>query len=469
MEITCDLEFSHIKDKEMIILTQQTVKTIKNFSSVIFLAALFMLAACNGDDDNGGDNGSGIGTLSYTPSSCSAEGQNEFVYRVMTDTYLWYDKVVETDYANYDSPGDMLNDIRYKELDKWTYITSKQEYHTYYEEGKFIGIGYGSKYDNNGDLRVRFVYKNSPADAVGLKRGDKILEINGVPVEEIETNNLWNTIHGKDEVGVTVNMRIEDLENVVRDFDAEKEWVTINTVLNYELLEIEGLKIGYLNFLKFLETSQNELNIIFAYFKQEDIDDLILDLRYNTGGRNSTARYLASLIAGDNADRKIFKKYIHNEKHSDWNRSLTFFKPANALNLNRIVVITSDKTCSASELVINSLKPFIDVILVGARTCGKPVGMYGHDFCDKHIAPVEFRSLNAYDEGDYFDGIPADCYASDDLTMPFGDTRESSLSQALHYIVNGSCSNYRPKRRIYEKGEDKEIYLHGFRGEIDTF
>ncbi|MCP4347747.1 MAG: lipoprotein [Desulfobacterales bacterium] len=438
---------------------------------IIFIA-VFTLTACNdggGGNKEADNNDPDIGTVSYTPSNCSTQGQNEFVYKVMTDTYLWYDKVADTDYTGYDSPEELLYDMRHDEFDRWSYLISKEEYHTLFEEGKFIGLGYGSKYDNNGDLRIRFVYKDSPVDLAGLKRGDKFLEINGIPVEEIENNNLWNTIHGRNDIGVKVHLKIESSENIVRELQLEKDWVTINTVLHYEIKQIEGLKIGYLAFLKFLETSQEELYKVFAYFNQENIDELILDLRYNTGGRTSIARYLAGLIAGDKADGKIFNKYIHNDNHSSWNWSTSFTKPANALNLDRVTVITSEKTCSASELVVNSLEPFIDVIMIGGTTCGKPVGMYGHDFCDKHISPIEFKSFNAYDEGDFFDGMPADCFADDDLTRELGDTQESSLNQALYFIFNDSCFAEEPERRKHDAGKDKNIYLHGFRGEIDAF
>ncbi len=442
-------------------MSSDLIQTLKKFSLIFIL--LITVIAC---DD--GNNGSKIGTVSYIPSSCSTEGQNEFVYKIMTDTYLWYDKVADIDYTGYDSPEDLLDSIMYDELDRWSYITSKEEYYTYFEEGKFIGIGYGSKYDNNGDLCIRFVYKDSPADSAGLKRGDKILEINGKTVEEIENNSLWDTIHGKNEPGVTVYLKIEDSENIVRELKLEKDWVTINTVLHYEIKEIEGLKIGYLVFLKFLETSREELDRVFAYFNQENIDELILDLRYNTGGRISIARYLAGLAAGDKIDGKIFNKYIHNDLHRNWNRSMNFIKLGNALDLDRIIIITTEKTCSASELAVNSLKPFIDIILVGGTTCGKPVGMYGHDFCDKRISPIEFKSFNAYDEGDFFDGMPADCSAADDLGTYLGDTQESSLRQALHFIFNGSCFIEESERR-HKAIKHKNIDLHGFRGEIDAF
>jgi carboxyl-terminal processing protease len=196
------------------------------------------------------------------------------------------------------------------------------------------------------------------------------------------------------------------------------------------------------------------------------IDELILDLRYNGGGRTHVAGFLSELIAGDHVDEEIFVKYLHNDKFSDWDWVSEFSKPENALNLTRVVIITTASTCSASELVINSLKPFVNVVLVGTTTCGKPVGMHGYDFGDKHISPIEFQGVNALGAGEYFDGIVPTCSSDDDLTKLFGDSEESSLGEALHYLTQGSCT---VKRTLKALAPRKEIRLHGFRREIGAF
>jgi carboxyl-terminal processing protease len=140
------------------------------------------------------------------------------------------------------------------------------------------------------------------------------------------------------------------------------------------------------------------------------------------------------------------------------------------LNLDRVIVITSEQTCSASELVINCLKPFIDVVLVGSNTCGKPVGMIGYDLFDKHISPIEFKTVNADGEGDYFDGIPPTCDSEDDLMKQFGDEEESSLAEALNYVRNGSCtSDSLAAKTVKVKRPRKEVPMRGFRKEIGAF
>ncbi|QTA87325.1 S41 family peptidase [Desulfonema magnum] len=441
----------------------------------LLFAWVFMLAACGGGDDSEGGGNSQISDLSeteifqYIPLDCSTEKQNKFVYEIMTNSYLWYDKVPEVDYRDYASPEALLDAIKYDTLDKWSYITSKEKFYAYFKYGEYISMGFGLKYDTNGDVRVSFVYKNSPADLAGIKRGEKLIEINEKTVKEIEDSHLWNNVSGPDEVGITSLLALEDSEGLVRETEIRKERISINTVLYDEILMISGLKIGYLVFKSFIESSPTELDTVFDSFKQEEIDELILDLRYNTGGKLSVARHLASLIAGDNAAGEIFQKYIHNDKYRDRDYVMYFTKPPKALDLDRVVIITSESTCSASESVINNLKPFADVVLIGRDTCGKPVGMYGYDFCDKLILPIEFKTANAHNEGDYFDGIPPTCYSEDDLTMPFGDTQEDSLQEALNYILTESCSDDSARQSFRNQGDRKKIKLNGFRGETGAF
>jgi hypothetical protein len=90
--------------------------------------------------------------------------------------------------------------------------------------------------------------------------------------------------------------------------------------------------------------------------------------------------------------------------------------------------------------VINSLRPFIPVTTIGDTTYGKPVGQYGLRFCDKILYPVAFSVKNANLEGDYFDGLPADCPAVDDATHQLGDPDEASFAEALTVMRTGACT-----------------------------
>jgi len=154
----------------------------------------------------------------------------------------------------------------------------------------------------------------------------------------------------------------------------------------------------------------------------------------------SVAQHLGGLIGGAGTNGQVFVEFFHNDKNTRRNSTLRFEDPAQALDLSRLVVITTRGSASASESVINSLRPFLPVTVVGDTTYGKPVGQYGFDFCDQVLYPVAFAVRNAQGQGDYFGGIPADCPAADDLDHPLGDSAEASVAEALHYLRTGGCS-----------------------------
>ncbi len=408
------------------------------------------------------------------PSSGYSERLKELVYRVMTSTYFWYDRVPELDISAYTSAEALLDDLVYKALDKFSYITSKDEFYSLMDEGRYIGLGFSMNYSDSGEVFINFVYQGSPAATAGLTRGDKFIAINGKTIEEIGTENLWETIFGEDEVGIPVTLKMEDRYGSTREISLEKEELTINTVLFNDVLNIGAQagvqKIGYLVFNEFIGDAWEELDTVFTYFLQEQIDELILDLRYNPGGYIAIAQHLSELIAGDALKDGLFTEYVHNDKYSAWDYSAFYATTADSLNLDRVVIITSGRTCSASETVIRSLQPFIDVVLIGDTTCGKPVGMYGYELLDKYIMPIEFKLKYADGGEDYFDGIDPTCPAEDDLEKQFGDTQEDSLKNALEYLQSGACpSNALSSRRMKGTSHRKEVPMRGFRREIGAF
>jgi C-terminal processing protease CtpA/Prc len=183
------------------------------------------------------------------------------------------------------------------------------------------------------------------------------------------------------------------------------------------------------------------LNDAFAALKTAGANELVLDVRYNGGGLVDVAAHLASLIGGTRTNGQAMLNYVHNDKIGPIRDKTTRFTLLeNALNLERLFVIATHGTASASELVPNSLRPFMPVIFIGDTTYGKPVGQYGLRFCDKILWPVAFSIKNANFEGDYFDGIAPDCQAADDATHQLGDPEEASFAEALTYIRTGACT-----------------------------
>lgn len=427
-------------------------------SRIVLVLMLMSLISCGGSGGGSGDDDAN--------AECSQNGKNEFVYELLTDTYLWYDQVgLNIDPTLFPSPETLLESVR-PPIDKWSYIQTAEDFYEYYEEGRYPGMGLAVAFDQNQRLWVRFVYEGSPADLAGLKRSDEIIYINNRPASSLaDLNAIWDEVYRLE----TASIQTRSL-GVLKNVTLEWRWVTINTVLHREVIEVGDRQVGYLVFKTFIETAEAELDDAFAYFKQQHIDDLVLDLRYNGGGRGSITQHLASLIMGEDATGEVFRKKIHNDKYSQYDDAMLFTAPTHALGLDRLFVISTDDTCSASELIINGLRPYIEVIQVGGTTCGKPVGMYAHDFCDLVMVPVEFKSANALDETDYFGGLVPTCPALDDLSHQFGDPEEDSLKTAIYYIANESCPAPTNTTRAMLAQEPQPMNdLSGWRRELGAF
>jgi len=198
--------------------------------------------------------------------------------------------------------------------------------------------------------------------------------------------------------------------------------------------------IGYIELAGFIGTADTVLDSVFADFVANGVNDVILDLRYNGGGLVDTANLLGDLLGGDVAENLVFSETRFNaDRAAEFNSINLFTRLANSMSLSRLVVIASNRTASASELVTNSMAPHVAVTIVGEATFGKPVGQVGFEFCSKIFRPVAFQTVNADGFGDYFGGIPADCPAVDDLTVAVGADADPNMVAALEYLATGQC------------------------------
>ncbi len=447
---------------------------MKKFRYILLLFSLYFVVGCSLSDNSKDKFGS-----VNSPKECSLDFKKKYVYDVMHDTYLWADSTPVLDYsdANYSSVEQLLRDLRYKKdgkpVDKWSYISTIKEYKDFFEEGVYIGYGFRMHHDSDlNKTKIAFVYPSSPADKAGLKRSDEILKIGDMNISEFlhpKDKNVSNPF-GEQKVGVVTTLRLKSTDGSIRDVSMTKEKVDTVTVLYKNVLVKNGVKIGYLVFQSFIAPSREELDLAFEYFKKEGIEELVLDLRYNGGGRVDIANHLASLIGGFRVESKIFTSFTYNRKYQHNANSLAFEQtPVYSVSLEKVVVLGTEDTCSASELVVNSLQASVtgmDVVLIGGKTCGKPVGMIGSDFCDKHISPIEFKIVNADGYGDYFGGMVPTCNVSDDLSRDFGDDREAMLKEALFYLENGRCSSNRARSLDINK---YNCLLKGFQREIGAY
>lgn len=396
---------------------------------------LSMLAACGSSSGGLGD---AVGDA-VDESECSTIGQNRFVYEVMQDIYFWVNFLPTVNPDIYASPEDLLEDIRYQVLDStFSTIRDQEENDRFFNAGEFIGVGLTLR--TIGDqIFVGQVIIDSPADNAGFLRGYELLEINGQAAADLTAAGTVSEAFGSDDVGTPVDLRYRDEQGNESTITLNKAVAIIQPVPYSTVFDINGVKTGYLMFRTFITPSISALNDTFSNFGSQGVTEIILDLRYNGGGLVSVAEHLAGLIGGQPTSGQVLSRYVHNANNVSRNRTITFPNPAFSLGVSRLVVITTESSASASELVINALRPFMQVVLVGERTFGKPVGSYGFPFCGKTLNPISFNLRNADDQGDYYDGLPVDCAADDQLSQPFGDPAEDSTAEALYYVENGTC------------------------------
>jgi C-terminal processing protease CtpA/Prc len=314
-----------------------------------------------------------------------------------------------------------------------------EEYYRLYDRGEYIGHGFGLVDDPEGKLWVGFVYEGASAHSSGIERGWQVQSINGVVISP-ETE--LDTLLGKDEVGVENNFVFKDKTGGSHSLTLAKEIVDINSVLYSDIIEVNGINMGYLVYQHFLISSKDELDAVFEEFQDNNVKEVIVDLRYNPGGQVNVAQHLASLIAGTKAIKETFVKFTYNDKKSDRNLSQPYLELENTLTSTpeRVFFITTGRSASSSEALINGMTPYVDVFLVGDDTYGKPVGAIAATFVDSTVIPITFSLTNRWDEGEFYDGIPADSYLEEDITIDFGDPEEKLLKEVLYYIEHEEWS-----------------------------
>jgi hypothetical protein len=373
------------------------------------------------------------------PRNCEIGTQNAWVYELMLNAYLWADELPDVDPLAFDDPATMVAEIRWQEVDRWSRVSDLETTEALFEEGKVIGLGTRTDYDADGNLVFAFVHPLSPAGQAGIARGDRLVSLGGFAVQEVSDGDLWDEVYGPNEPGVVVDMIVESGAET-RELSVMKDWYPLVTVPYVEILEAGGRNVGYFTFTTFVEPSVEELDAAFTQFRDAGVRDVIVDLRYNGGGSVSTARHLMDLLVGGVADGRVSYRVDYAGVLDDEDSTRHISRVGASLPaVDKIVFITTGSSLSASELVINAVRPHVDVEIVGERTGGKPVGSHQWSFCDKVAQPITFKLLNAENFGDYFDGLPADCAAADDITMPLADPGEASITAALSLIAGTGC------------------------------
>ena len=304
---------------------------------------------------------------------------------------------------------------------------------------------------------VTYAIKGSPAEKAGFKRGDFFTHINGQKLTVSNYPTLLTT--GSDPKVFTMGM-----------LDADKKVVSsaVTRTVSPTLIQADPVyfdttfvkgdkRVGYLVYHQFIpgpngssaNTYDQELEKVFADFKSKNINELVIDFRYNRGGYVSSATQIASLIGKGTSDKDVFyyKEYnktvtpdLEKQYGKDYFHDNFLAKTQNVgTNLNRVFFLTSTSTASASELVINGLKPFMNLFLIGGKTTGKNVGSITLSDKSKRIKwgiqPIVSRSSNSLRSSDYTAGFTPDVAKTEGtLLYSYGDPRDPLLGEALYQI-----------------------------------
>lgn len=435
----------------------------------------------------------------FNDSDDKAINQDEikdFIYQGMNAAYLYKDfiKALETnkskqdgynDYLNsFSSPEDLFESLVYnrESVDRFSWITDNYIDLEKMFQGESLSNGMDFRlirYPENSNTvvgYVRYVAKGSTAEAAGLKRGDLFTSVNGTA---ITANNYYGLLIQPD--SYTLDLADYQGKNVTPNgtsITVSKTKFTENPILINKTLDVEGNKVGYLMYNGFTgtDTFDSNLNAVFGQFKSEGISDLVLDLRYNPGGSVRTAVWLCSMITGNFTGQTLLKQQWNSELQAQFeqedpngliypfetkmikkytNGEVYFDEDINHLNLNRLYVLTTKGTASASELIINGLKPYIEVIQIGDDTTGKfqaSVTLYdSQDFTRKNanprhtyaLQPLIFKSLNKDGVTDYSNGLKPNVKIKEEFYNlgTLGDVNEPLLKEALAKITNTFTSH----------------------------
>lgn len=469
---------------------------------LLILAIVFggLFSSCSTDADDIGPDVSG------TPDSGLLTVEN-FIYRGMNEIYLYKADVPEladgffasqnekNDFLdNFSSPEDLFDNGLTAPQDRFSFLVDD-----YVElENLFSGVSTTSGM-SYGLVRycescrevlgyVRLVLPNTSADEQGVERGMIFTRVDGQQL----TDANYNTLLGQNTFTISLASleggQITPLDQTITL--TKREYVK-NPVIVKKVIEIEGKNIGYLYYDSFTADFDKQLNDAFGEFKAAGVSDLVLDLRYNGGGSVRTATDLASMITGQFAG-EIFMQEEWNEKYQNYfeneqperliNRFNTTIKTGeliNSLNLDRVFVLTTLRSASASELVINGLIPYIDVIQIGETTTGKfqaSVTLYDSPNFGREnvntthtyaIQPLVLKSVNSAGVSDYINGLVPDYELEEDLTNlgQLGDVEEPYLKLALDVILGNRVSIpeiEQPFKPVGESGMDQLDYQKMF-------
>ncbi len=400
------------------------------------------------------------------------------IYETMAEWYFWNKELpAAPKAADFDTNEAYLDAIIFKPLDRFSYLTTQESFNNAFV-GKNAGHGFGFSFDASERLYLSYVFSEAPAGKDGWQRGWEIVGMNGKSIPEYKTSTGgYDFKLGPSDPGITNTFTFKLPDGTTTTRTNTKAEYQSNSVLHQEVFTVGTKKVGYWVYQSFKATaglsptSSNEVKSSMEFFDSQGINELIIDLRYNGGGSVAVAEQIMNyLIQPGNTNKLMYTNKLNSLKTSL--QSSAIFKKLGGINLSRIIFITSRGSASASELVMNSLDPYLDLVQIGDNTFGKPVGSfplsrYNRILVDKNVelVPITFATANSQGKAEYFDGFPADFTVGDSPQYNWGDQRDLRFAAAIQYLKNGTVSGrmmdtfYRPKWEMIDafKGLQQEF------------
>lgn len=400
--------------------------------------ALALLASCGGYDDN---------------QSCDVVSRQSGLHDYFFDWYFWYAL------SPFPLPGTQptidayFNSLLYTgsdptfPADRWSFHQSTSSFVQFYGNAQTLGYGLAvaglevttPTPQPTAPLWVRYVEPLSPAATAGVVRGDRVVSVNGRLASDMIAANDFSVLTPT-ATGETIQV-VLDNGTGQRGVDIVASVFRVTTVPTATVVTSPGgRKMGYLVVKDMLDQAANPLASAFASFTSQGVDELVIDLRYNGGGFVSIGRLLASYVNPGLTAGRTYAGLRFSDKRSNQNTTYLFRTPINALALTRVYVLQGPRTCSVAEQVVNALRPFVNVVQIGDTSCGKPVGFQPvDDGCGETYSVVNFETVNANNEGRYFDGLDAQCVVAEDFSKALGALDEPLLDTARNHADGAAC------------------------------
>jgi hypothetical protein len=412
--------------------------------------------------------------------------ERRWIRAYLNERYLWYKDIpaVNASDARYQITGgsdwknfihsinnyfdDLLNP-KYTpsgaKVDQFSFLTATYSWNQF-AEGEELGYGWLLSEHGSGASRriwVSYVYPGTrvgSATQAGLQRGDEIISVDGwaVNAPTHATSVDQGLYPSRPETYRFVVKRKGQLGT--QSFTLTAAAAVLPQAEHKVVWDSANVKWGYLLFNSHVESAQSPLRAALSDFKSQKIEQLVLDLRYNSGGYLALASALAYGVAGpERTLGKTFEKTRHNDQRSFENESFPFYsidfdgRAIEALNLSKVYVLTTAETCSASESIINGLRGVdVEVVHIGGTTCGKPYGFVAQDNCGITYAAMEFEGVNDKGQGDYAQGFVPECAVSDDVSRELGTPSEPLFAAAVARHRGQSCPSLSASRALGSAG-----------------